>query len=222
MQDIVIFGTGGFAREVHQLIEDINAAAPQWRCLGFLDGDATRHGQQIHGLPVLGGPEFMAGAAGAQAQLVIAVGNPAVRRKIAAAIGAAGHGRFATLIHPRAWVGNRVAVGQGTMLCAGVLVTTDIAIGEHAIINIGSTVGHDARIGNFVTIAPTVNVSGAVEVGEGVDLGTGSTVIQGKRIGAWSIVGAGSVVVKDIEPNVTVVGAPAKMIKSRDSGWHLE
>ncbi len=221
MRDIVIFGTGGFAREVHQLIEDINATGQQWYCRGFLDGDAGKHGQSVHGLPVLGGIEYL-GTEADDVQVVVAVGNPALRRKVVAAIGAGSGNRFATLVHPRAWVGNRVTIGAGSMLCAGVLVTTDIAIGEHAIVNIGSTIGHDASIGNYVTIAPTVNVSGAVQVGEGVDLGTGSTVIQGRRIGPWSIVGAGSVVVKDVEANVTVVGAPAKMIKTRPIDWHLE
>lgn len=222
MKDILIFGTGGFAREVHQLIEDINAATPRWRCLGFLDGDASRHGASLHGLPVLGGMSYLGTSAAAAAELVIAVGNPGVRRKIAGAIEAAGHARFATLVHPRAWVGNRVEVGPGSILCAGVLITTDIRLGRHVIVNIGSTIGHDAVAADFVTIAPTVNVSGAVAIGEGVDLGTGSTVIQGKRIGEWSVVGAGSVVVKDIDANVTAVGAPAKPIKARNPGWHLE
>jgi len=219
---LMIFGTGGFAREVHQLVEDINAVAPRWDCLGFLDGDPARHGDSIHGLPVLGGVEHLAGAAGAQVSLVVGIGNPAVRRRIVARIEALHAVRFATLVHPRAWVGNRIEVGEGSIVCAGTLLTTDIRIGRHVIINIGSTVGHDADIGDFVTIAPTVNVSGAVDIGEGVDLGTGSTVIQGKRIGAWSIVGAGSVVVRDVEPDVTAAGAPAKAIKSRSAGWHLE
>ncbi len=220
MQDILIFGSGGFAREVHQLVEDINADGAQWNVLGFLDGDAGRHGQLVHGKPILGGLEYLAGASGAW--LAMGVGNPAVRRKLVGLVKAAGHTRFATLRHPRAWIGNRVALGEGSIVCAGVLITTDITIGEHVIVNIGSTIGHDARLGDFVTIAPTVNVSGSVGLGDGVDLGTGSTLIQGRQVGAWSIVGAGSVVVKDIEANVTAVGAPCKPIKTRPDGWHLE
>lgn len=222
MNDILIFGTGGFAREVHQLIEDINAVTPEWNVLGFLDGDATRHGTQVHGKPVLGGLEYLTSDVSRQAWLATGVGNPALRRKLVTAMKANGHDRFATLRHPRAWIGNRVTIGAGSILCAGVLITTDITIGEQVIVNIGSTIGHDARIADYVTIAPTVNVSGAVGVGEGTDLGTGSTVIQGKQIGAWSIIGAGSVVVKDIPANVTALGAPAAPIKTRNDGWHLE
>lgn len=222
MKKLMIFGTGGFAREVHQLVEDINAVAPQWDCVGFLDSDASRHGTLLHGLPILGGFERLAAEAGGDVSLAVGIGNPAVRRKIVTRIEASHAVRFATLVHPRAWVGNRIEMGQGSIVCAGTLLTTDIRIGRHVIINIGSTVGHDADIGDFVTIAPTVNVSGSVTIGEGVDLGTGSTVIQGKQIGAWSIVGAGSVVVKDVEPDVTAVGSPARAIKSRSAGWHLD
>lgn len=221
MKELLIFGTGGFAREVNQIVEDINAVAPTWNMLGFLDGDASKVGTEVHAKPVLGGIAYLEQLRGREVYVAIGVGNPAVRRKIIAAIAATG-ARFATLVHPRAWIGNRITIGQGSIVCAGVLATTDIQIGEHVIINIGSTVGHDTRIENFVTIAPTVNVSGSIVVGEGTDLGTGCTIIQGKNIGAWSIIGAGSVVVKDIDPDVTAVGAPAKTIKARSAGWHLE
>lgn len=221
-KDLVIFGSGGFAREVHQIVEDINATAPTLNFLGFLDGNAANHGLQVHGATVLGGIEWLASAAAAGVHVVLAVGNTASKRRVVAAMHEIGHSRFLTLVHPRAWVGNRVEIGEGSIICAGTLITTDIVIGRHVTVNIGSTLGHDAQIGDYATIAPSVNVSGAVLVGEGCDLGTGSAIIQGKHIGAWSVVGAGAVVVKDVDADVTVVGAPAKVIKTRQPGWHLE
>jgi sugar O-acyltransferase (sialic acid O-acetyltransferase NeuD family) len=222
MTKIVIFGTGGFAREVHQLIEDINAQSPAFEVLGFLDENSSNHGTLVHGLPVLGGVAWLAGHANQDVQVTVAIGNPASKRKVIAAIRGITQAPLATLIHPRAWIGNRVAIGAGSIICAGALITTDIEIGRSVIVNIGSTVGHDATLHDYVTVAPTVNISGSVVVGEGVDLGTGATIIQGKAIGAWTIVGAGSVVVRDIEANVTAVGSPAKAIKSRQAGWHDE
>jgi len=41
------------------------------------------------------------------------------------------------------------------------------------------------------------------------------------RVGEWSIVGAGAAVVKDVPPNVTVVGIPARVMRTRPEGWHL-
>jgi sugar O-acyltransferase (sialic acid O-acetyltransferase NeuD family) len=222
MKNLVIFSCGGFAREVHQIVEDINYVSPTWNFLGFLDDDEARHKSEVHGHRVLGGIDWLFHESRADVNVIVAVGNTAAKRRIVERIKSKGNRTFATLIHPRAWVGNRVSIGQGAIICAGTLITTYIAIREHVIINIGSTVGHDVVIGNFVTIAPTVNVSGSVQVEEGVDLGTGSTVIQGKTLGEWSIIGAGAVVVKDVPPNVTVVGTPAGIIKQRPVGWHLE
>lgn len=218
MNDLVIFGTGGHAREVHQLVEDVNATQETWQVLGFLDGNASRHGSMVHGLPVLGGVEWL--TEHSSVRVVVAVGNTAAKRKIVRQIAGVGGIEFATLIHPRAWVGNRVQIGAGSMICAGALVTTDIEIHRHVIINIGTTVSHDTVIADFVTVAPTVNISGSVQVGEGCDLGTGSTIIQGIKIGDWSILGAGAVAVRDIPANVTAVGVPATVIKERDAGWH--
>ena len=78
------------------------------------------------------------------------------------------------------------------------------------------------QVDDYVTIAPGATLSGAVRVGEGADLGTRCTAIQGIAIGAWSVVGAGAVLTAAVAPNVTVVGIPAKIIKSRAAGWHLE
>jgi sugar O-acyltransferase (sialic acid O-acetyltransferase NeuD family) len=218
MRDLVLFGTGGLAREVLQIVLDLNEDAPRWNVLGFLDDNEALHGTAIHDLPVLGGAGWLADRPGVQA--VVGIGGTATRRKVVRRLQSISGAGFATLVHPLAYVGRRVAVGEGSVLCPGALVTTDIAIGRHVILNLAVTVGHDAVLEDFVTVAPGAHVSGNVRVGEGCDLGTGSTVIQGKAIGAWTIVGAGAVVVKDLPANVTAVGAPAKPIKEREAGWH--
>ena len=219
MKDLVIFGTGGFAREVHQVALDLGAEGAGWNVLGFLDGNVERHGTSVHELPVLGDETWLTGRS--DVWVVVAIGSTPSKQRVVRALERAGCRRFASLVHPRAWVGNGVQVGEGTLICAGTLITTDIRIGRHVILNLDCTVGHDAELGDYVTVAPSVNISGAVRVGEGCDLGTGSTVIQGIRIGHWSVVGAGAVVVRDLEPNVTAVGVPAKPIKTRSEGWQL-
>lgn len=219
MKDLVIFGTGGLAREFHELVEDINAEAREWNFLGFLDGDAQRHGGEIHGCEILGGVEWLKGRG--PVAVVIGIGSPATKYKVTREIVSARHITFATLFHPSARVGRRVHVGAGTVISAGSILTTDIIVGRHVTINLACTVGHDALLEDFVTVAPSVNVSGAVSVGEGADLGTGSRIIQGVSVGPWSVVGAGAVVVRDVTANTTAVGIPAKSIKERPAGWHL-
>lgn len=218
MKDLVIVGTGGFAREIHQLVEDLNDERASWNVLGFVDDDVRKAGGSIHDLPILGTRGWLGSRPVAVA---LGVGATAARRHLVRSLREGGTDlSFPVLRHPRASIGNRVTIGEGTIICAGNLITTDLTIGSHVILNLDCTVGHDATIEDFVTMAPSVNISGSVRVGEGCDLGTGATVIQGVEIGEWTIVGAGAVVVRDLPPNVTAVGVPATVIKERDAGWH--
>lgn len=220
MKDLVIVGVGGFAREVHQLMEDFGLQNSLYNFIGFLDDNPEYHNKEVHGFPVLGGVSWLRDHG--DAAVAVGIGSTSVRRRIVQRIQASCANSFATLVHPSARIGNRVAIGEGTIVCAGTIVTTDVSIGKHVVLGTGSTVGHDAHFDDYVTVAPSVTISGAVNVGAGCDLGTGSTIIQGINIGHWSVVGAGAVVVKDVPPNVTAVGMPAKPIKERAEGWHEE
>lgn len=217
---LVIFGTGGLARELHQLVRDIHAAGQErYEVLGWLDGNAEMHGQQVHGLPVLGDEQWLADHPGTW--VTIGIGAPPTRRKVVQRLKELGHRNFATLIHPTAVIGNEVTIGEGVTICANVTTTTDFSIGHHVLVNIMATVAHDDVLEDFVTIAPGANISGHVTIGEGTDIGTNATIIQGVSVGRWSVVGAGAVVTRPLPDNVTAVGAPAKPIKQREDGWHL-
>ena len=219
MKDLVILGTGGFAREVHQLLEDCNAQRSTWNVVGFLDDHSANVSDFIHNLPILGPREWLEGK---RISVAVGLGVPHSRRRIVDDIRRiANDVSYPTLVHPTAWIGNRIKFGTGVIVCAGARLTTDLTVGDYVHLNLNTTVGHDSVLHDFVTAAPAVNVSGAVNVGTGCDLGTGSTIIQGINVGAWTVVGAGAVVVRDLPPNVTAVGTPAKPIKERPEGWHL-
>lgn len=216
---LVIFGTGGLAREIHQLVRDINARQQTYEVLGWLDSNAQMHGQQVHGLPVLGDAQWL--SAYPETLVAVGIGAPPTRRKIVLQLQELGHCKFATLIHPTAIIGQEVRIGEGVTICANVTTTDDYRIGNHVLINIMATIAHDDVLENFVTVAPAAVISGNVTIGEGTDIGTNATLIQGVSVGRWSVVGAGAVVTRPLPDNVTAVGAPAKPIKQREDGWHL-
>ena len=90
----------------------------------------------------------------------------------------------------------------------------NIEIGNHVIINLDCTMGHDSIIEDYATILPSVNLAGnTITKKKYTTIGTGTKVIQGITIGENVIVGAGTVVIRDIEDNVTVVGNPARIVK---------
>jgi sugar O-acyltransferase (sialic acid O-acetyltransferase NeuD family) len=216
MKDLVIYGMGGFGREVHQIVEDVNQDRATWNFLGFLDDDPDLRGAQAHGYPDLGGMEWLEQHPGTA--VVLSTGNPVTRWKIVKRLAAIGHTEFATLVHPRAWVGNRVCLGRGTIIHAAASVTTDVTIGDHVILNKNCTVGHDVVIGDFVFVAPNVLI-GCSEIGEGTFFGASSSAVNYLPVGSWSIVGAGTVVLKELPSNVTAVGVPARIVDRRENGW---
>jgi len=218
LKDLVIYGSGGHAREVRQLVEDLNEQRRAWNLLGFLDDDPSRWGLELHGLPVLGGLDWL--TCRPSVAVAAGVGVPAARRLIVRRVMNLGAREFPVLVHPRAWLGRHVSLGEGTIIFAGCLLTTDVVVGRHCVMNLGCTVSHDARIADYVTLAPRTSVCGRASIGEGCDLGVGCSVIQGVTVGAWTIVGAGAAVVRDLPPNVTAVGVPARPIRAREDGWH--
>ena len=148
------------------------------------------------------------------AYFVVAVGASKTREKIVNNMKAVNPAiKFGTVIDPSVEMSDLVTIGEGTIICAHTIITVNIEIGSHVIINLDCTVGHDAVLQDFATLYPSVNISGITNIGHAVELGTGMQIIQGKTVGDYSIVGAGAVVVKDIPAKCTAVGSPAKPIK---------
>jgi sugar O-acyltransferase (sialic acid O-acetyltransferase NeuD family) len=219
MKPLLIYGAGGFAREVLELVRDINRSGEQWDVLGFLSDDADSWGRVLNDVPILGGePELEKHADGID--VVLGIGSPAAKRKIVERL-RKHRVRWPSLVHPNVVMSSFVDLGDGVVITAGNVLTANIKLGDFAMVNLACTVGHDCLVGRYSTISPGVNVSGHVRLGDGCDIGTGSSFVQGVSLGEWSIVGAGAVVSKDLPPNCTAVGVPARVIKERDPGWHL-
>ena len=210
MNKIVIYGAGGFGREVQWLIESINEVQKEWDILGYLD-DGVAVGTLIDGYPVLGGLEKLEEYE-ESLSIVCAVGSAKVRRQIIEKIKRIGDFQFPNLISPDVRMSKRILVGEGNIICSGNILTVDIVLGDFNIINLACTIGHDVEIESFVTVYPGVNISGCVKLAKGVELGTGSKIIQGKKIVKNVIVGAGAVIVKDIDEEGTYVGVPAQRL----------
>ena len=214
MKNIVIIGAGGVGREVSLIIHQINELEQTWNLLGFIDDNTDNWGKVINGYSVIGGIdslEFLSN----DTYIVIAIANYKVKKNIVNKIN--NKFKFATIVHPKVWIHDYMTVGEGTIIYEGAILTANIEIGNHVIISPKCGVGHDSIIKDYVSLLWNVNVSGNDLIEEGVMMGSGSTVIQGKKIGKGSIIGAGAVVVNDIESFSTAVGVPAKVIKSDKS-----
>jgi sugar O-acyltransferase (sialic acid O-acetyltransferase NeuD family) len=219
VRDLLIAGAGGLARETASAVAAVNAVgaadagAPPWRLLGFLDDDPALQGTSVSGLPVLGPLSTVAGYPDAAVVVCIAnPRNPGVRGLVTARLDLAPD-RYATIVHPSASVGAGCTVGPGSVLLAQTVLTADVAVGAHVAVMPQVVLTHDDVIEDFVTIASGVRVSGGVRVGSGAYLGTGALIRETLRVGARSIVGMGSVVLRDVPAGEVWAGNPARLIR---------
>ena len=210
MKDIVIVGSGGFAKEVTFLIEDINKYNNTWNILGFVDNDKEKKNGKY--FVVLNDVELL--NINKEINVVFGIGDSDLISKLSNIFSENENIKFPNLIHPNV-IGDfdRINLGKGNIICASNIFTTDINIGSFNIFNLNNTVGHDAIIGNFNIVNPTCNISGGVNLENKILLGTGSQVLQYVNITSRTIIGAGAVVTKNITESGVYVGSPAKKIK---------
>lgn len=145
--------------------------------------------------------------------LVFGVGSNKTRKKLLEKVFACGF-EIVTLIHPSAIVSSSAIVGVGTVIMPNVVVNIYGKIGDGVILNTGCIIEHECIIKDFVHISPNVSLAGNVKVGQFTHIGIGSCVIQGNFIGENCILGAGSVVVENIENNKVCYGNPCKEVRN--------
>jgi sugar O-acyltransferase (sialic acid O-acetyltransferase NeuD family) len=194
LENIAIYGAGGFGKETKFLLEAINRESLRYVFQGYLDD------QPCAGVQLAGEAAFQS--------VVIAIASPLFRKKARNRCGS--QYAYPNLVDPHVFIDQSVVMSIGSIICAGVKITIDVQLGDFVIVNLNATIGHDVEIGSFSSIMPGVNISGNVTIGDGVFIGAGATVLQGLKIGDGAVIGAGAVVTKDVPPGVVAKGVPAR------------
>ncbi|BCY10578.1 NeuD/PglB/VioB family sugar acetyltransferase [Actinoplanes sp. L3-i22] len=205
--ELVIVGAGGFGREVLGYAQDAFAGRPAHRVAGFADDNpraldgfdlAAKVLGRVHDIPISEATRF-----------VVAVGHPAARRALAAAVESRG-GRLLTVVHPSAYIGPGARLGDGCVVCPFAFVGTAATIGANTAINVHASAGHDAITGGNCVFSPYSAINGGVELRDDVFLGTHATVFPGRTVGHGAKISAGAVVHRDVPAGALAVGNPAK------------
>lgn len=208
---VVIIGASGFGRETLDTLEAMIAAGAPYQVAGVFDDGPSQ--QNIHRLnarniPYLGTIDDWI-ASGVSQRYVLAIGAPSIRRRLVEKLDRLG-ARALTVVHPSAVLGSRAALGEGVVVCAGALISTNVHVGRHSHINPGAIIGHDAILGDFVSINPGATVSGEVHICQGTLVGAASTILQGLSIGPRVTIGAGAVLTRSAPADVVVKGIPGR------------
>jgi len=122
--------------------------------------------------------------------------------------------KYFTWVHPTALImDDNIEIGDGSFIGAYSILTTNIKIGKHTILNRGNHIGHDCEIGDYFSAMPGAIVSGNVKISDLVYMGNNSSIREKLSIHSLSTIGMNSAVVKDIEEPGTYVGCPSEKIK---------
>lgn len=208
MKKLLIVGAGGFGREMHAWCRQHPDHGRAWAFEAFLDDNPEALAPFGSFAPVRPLATY---SPAADEVFVCGVGLPDVKQRLVRPLLERG-ASFLTFVHPSVILGERVALGRGVVLCPGAVLSADIVLGEFAMVNLNSTVGHDARIGAWSTLSAQCDVTGHVRLGDRVFMGSKSTVIPRRVVGDGVTVGAGAVVIADVPASVTVVGNPARIL----------
>ncbi|MDD7567566.1 MAG: NeuD/PglB/VioB family sugar acetyltransferase [Helicobacter sp.] len=206
-ESLYVIGTGGFAAEVSEYIQQENA----FGISGYFDSiNASNHQKYGFKAPFLGNEKEYAFD---NANVLIAIGNQNVRERIYKSLKDKG-ARFPSFISQKANVSRHAFIGEGAVICPFVCITSNVIIGNNFQANIYSYVAHDCVLGENITLCPGVKINGNVHIGNNVFIGAGAIIHPGKNtrplvIGNNVTIAAGSVVTKSIQPNLTVFGSPA-------------
>ncbi len=208
MKKLWIVGAGGFGRELYAWATQHPAVGREWVLAGFLDDNAAA-------LKSFGSFATVSPLASHRVQsdevFLCGVGQPHVKEKLVEPLLKQG-AQFISFVHPQALLGARVKMGQGVVICPGVVISVDVELGDFVMVNLLSTIGHDAKVGAWTTLSAHCDVTGFVQVGSRVFMGSRASIIPQKKVGDRAVIGAGAVVIKDVPSDVTMVGNPAKIL----------
>lgn len=212
-EDILVYGAGGFAREVAWLVDSSSGLSCAIR--GFVDDSPEPPSPWSDPRPVMSYEKSRESFP--SAGYAVGIGSPATRRAVTDRLLQDGR-KLPALVHSGVQVSERVAIGNGNIICAGCILTVDIRIADHVHINLDCTIGHDVRIGEYATISPGVHVSGNVTIEEDVFIGTGAVIVNGAAseplvIGRGSVIAAGACITRSTDRDCLYAGVPATMKK---------
>ncbi len=203
----VIVGAGAQGR----VILDILRAQQRHDSIVFADENPSLWGQPVNGAAVEGALAAVL-ERNTGVEVIVALGNPVVRTRVADAIRKRGVALI-NAIHPSAVVMPTACLGQGIMIGATAVVNSNSRVGDNVIINTGAVVEHDCDLGEAAAVSPGAHLGGRVVLGSMAFVATGAIVLSRVKVGAASIIAAGSVVTRDVPPRVMVVGVPGRVVR---------
>lgn len=211
-----IYGFGGLGHEVLELAQEINQAENRWERFVLID-DSVEMSKDFKGIEVLPFTAVCETYSPEQIEITVAVGEPTVREKLWIKIESNGFSSPA-LIHPAAQVSRSAEINSGCTISFGSYISCDVKIECNTFLQPYCSLGHNCVVGSHSVLSTFVTLAGGVQMGRGSYIGMSVPVRENVSIGEYSIIGMGSVVLRDVPDNVIAMGNPARVLKKNESG----
>lgn len=205
-----IYGTGGAARELYDMIDMNLCIRSQWEEIVFIDD--TKGDGKFKNCRMMTFEKMSSVIGSNYIRMVIAVGEPALRELLYEKVKMKGY-EFATIIHPSALVSKSAYIGKGVVIQENVTVSTDVHIEDNVFINGKAILSHDVYICRNCQICSLAMMAGGVRIGKACFVGASSAIRERIKIGNKAIIGMGAVVVRNVNDNMIVMGNPARECK---------
>jgi len=210
-EDIIVLGRGGHAKVVIDMIEEDS----RFNIIGVTDSN-IENDNFFEGYPLLGNDDVLQDYYNKGIKnIVLGIGgfiDNNLRRKLYEKVVAIGF-NLPPIIHSSAVISKTAIIGQGTVIKRGAIIDTKVQIGVNNVVEIGAIVGHESIVGDHVLLSANVMISAYNNVGDDAFFAVASTIVSGINVCQGALIGAGAVVVKDINKKGTYIGIPAKLKK---------
>ena len=212
--NLVIYCAGGLGREVYDIAIRINKITSKWDRIIFSD-DTIPNNQEVYSTKNYSLSSILKNFDLNKISFVIANGDPVNKVKIFDKLKKYGL-KFARIVDPTAIISQSAKICEGVIICQLASVSSSSIIKQNAFINRAVIIGHDATIGSNACLSPNVVIGGNSIIGSETFLGTGVLIKEKLNIGKNVIVSMGSVVHKNIEDRLIVVGNPARVSRKNE------
>ena len=207
-KSVYIIGAGTYGEVMWEL-----AVLNGYEVKGYYDEDESKLNNMIMGTKVIGKFSDLPEADIKNNNYIVAIGNNDIRYNIMSRINALG-GMTPTLIHPSAVISKSAKIGKGVYIQANAHIWTKVNVSDYCVISPNVVVAHHSSLGKACLVSTLSAVGASINVEDFVFIGMGATIVTGvTSIGKNSIIGAGAVVLKDVEENSVYAGVPAKKIR---------
>ena len=205
MEKLILIGAGGHSKSVVSSIQK-----DKFKICGFID--ENKKGFHL-GIPILATkiediPNYRS------YKYLVSIGDVYFRKIWFERIKKMGLNTV-NVIDSSAILDSSVKIGTGNFIGKMVIINADSKIGDNNIINTKALIEHECVVGNNVHLSTNSTINGNVIVKNNVFFGSCAVCNGQLTIGSDSVIGAGSVVIDDVDAFTTVVGVPAKVIKRR-------